>query len=105
MTTPSAQPPDKPQYDPQVLVQLAKIERAAVFPYMQRRNRLLPHSCFRSVGPRRRCRCGGLRHKGDKEKLPTHSEPCRPFLRRSLRPLYGPKARVTVLGPRMRGFH
>ena len=46
MTTPSAQPPDKPQYDPQVLVQLAKIERAAVFPYMQRRNRLLPHSCF-----------------------------------------------------------
>jgi hypothetical protein len=38
-------------------------------------------------------------------KTGAHSESCRPFPHRSLRPLYGPKARVTVLWPRMRGSH
>ena len=66
--------------------ELTALRNPSVLPYMQRRSRLLSHSCLRRVEPCRCCRCGSLRREEGGEKLVRMASPAAPSLNAPLAP-------------------
>ena len=87
----------QPSDDLDPVAGIGGVSDAAILTYMQRRSGLFSHSCLRSVGPRRCCRCGGLRREGAGKSCVRLASPAAPSLAAPLAP-------CTVLKPVLQFF-